>query len=110
MEMLNSPHSLIESTHKLNLQSSQGIENSFSSIQNLQAPLENTLNFLFPQKSEENKVARMRSRLGETARTLSDIQIEKVVAEFQFLIDAWLDEYEKEVFKGITLKEVLNER
>ncbi len=112
MESLQLPlNSSIESTPKLDLQPSQDIESSFLSIQNnLQTPLENTLNSLFPLKSEEDKVARMRSRLGETVKTLSDIQIEKIMAEFQYLIDTWLDEYERGVFEGMTLNEALNEK
>ena len=76
---------------------------------NPQATLEQALNTIFPQKNEEDKVARMRTILGETAKELSDPQIEIIITEFQFLIDSWLDEYEKEVFGGLTLKEVLNE-
>lgn len=78
-------------------------------IPNPQAAIENTLNNIFPKKSEENKAGRARKLLGETAKTLSDEQIETIVTEFQFLIETWLDEYEREVFKGLTLKEVINE-
>jgi hypothetical protein len=71
--------------------------------------IENALNSIFPQKSEENKIIRTRKNLGETAKALSDEQIECINTEFQFLIDSWLDEYEKDVFNGMTLKQVLNE-
>ena len=71
--------------------------------------IENALNTIFPEKAEENRTTRTRRLLGETAKTLSDEQIECINAEFQFLIDTWLDEFEKEVFIGKTLKEVLNE-
>lgn len=77
---------------------------------NPQASIENVLNSIFPQQTEENKIARTRRHLGKTGNTLSDEQIECLNTEFQFLIDTWLDEYEKEVFGGMTLKEVLNER
>jgi hypothetical protein len=72
--------------------------------------IKNVLNSVFPQQSEENKITRTRRILGETAKTISDEQVECITTEFQFLIDAWLDEYEKEVFNGMTLKEVLNEK
>ena len=71
--------------------------------------IENALNAIFPEKIEENRITRTRRLLSETAKTLSDEQIECINAEFQFLIDTWLDEFEKEVFTGRTLKEVLNE-
>ena len=71
--------------------------------------LQNVLNRAFPKQSEENKFTRTRHLLGETAKTLSNEQLETSVTEFQFLIDTWLNEYEKDVFKGLTLKEVINE-
>ena len=71
--------------------------------------LQNVLNRAFPKQSEENKFTRTKQLLGETAKTLSNEQLETIVTEFQFLIDTWLDEYEKDVFKGLTLKEVINE-
>ncbi len=72
--------------------------------------LENALKSIIPQNSEENTVIRTRKILGEGAKMLSDEQIQCVITEFQFLINAWLDEYEQEVFSGMTLKEVLNEK
>ncbi len=78
--------------------------------QNPQASLETMLTSMFPQQSEENKIAKTRRILGQTANTLSDEQIECVTTEFQFLIDGWLDEFEKNVFNSMTLKEVLNEK
>ena len=70
--------------------------------------IEQVLHNIFPEKTEENKITRTRILLGETAKTLSSEQIECINAEFQFLIDTWMDEFEKEVFKGKTLKEILN--
>ena len=83
----------------------QKLPNSF----NPQQSIETAINNIFPLASEENKTSRMRKALGETAQSLSNEQIETITTEFQFLIDSWMDEYEKEVFKGLTLKEVLNE-
>jgi len=74
---------------------------------NPQTPLENAINSLFSTE-EESKIARMRGHLGETAKNLSDTQVETIITEFQFLIDSWMDEYEKEVFNGKTLKDVLS--
>lgn len=75
---------------------------------NQQVSLEGAINSLFPTQAEEDKVTRTRKHLGETAKTLSNAQVETIIAEFQFLIDTWMDEYEKEVFNGQTLKEILN--
>jgi len=70
--------------------------------------IEQVLHNIFPEKTEENKITRTRILLGETANTLSNEQIECINAEFQFLIDTWMDEFEKEIYGGMTLKEILN--
>jgi hypothetical protein len=41
---------------------------------------------------------------------LSDEQVEVIAGQFQFLIDSWLDEFEKEIFDGLTLKEIINNK
>ncbi len=73
------------------------------------AALESSLNSILPTRPEETNVIRTRKMLGETAQELSDEQIECIVSEFQFLINSWLDEYEQDVFNGMTLKEILHE-
>jgi len=97
-----------EPTPRIVLNSIKEISEQSYKPTNLQAPIESALNSLFPDQSEENKVARMRKHLGQTAETLSDAQVETIISEFQFLIDTWMDEYEREAFNGLTLKEVLN--
>ncbi len=72
--------------------------------------LDNLLLNMFPQNKDENRIIQTRKLLGKTAENLSDEQIHCIVAEFQFLFNSWLDEFEKEVFGGKTLKEVLNEK
>lgn len=73
-------------------------------------PSGKSLQGIFPQNREENVVTKTRHILGEKAKTLSDEQIQYAVTEFQYLINAWLDEFEKDVFNGITLKELLNDK
>lgn len=82
-------------------------QSSFES--NPQASIENALKAIFPENAEENNILRIRKTLGERVRILSDEQIGTIITEFQFLINGWLDEFEKEVFDGKTLKQVLNE-
>lgn len=86
--------------------------NSISQQQNYINPLaslENTLNSILLSPVEETNVIKTRRILGEIANTLSDEQIECVVTEFQFLINSWLDEFEKDLFNNKTLKEILHE-
>ncbi len=76
---------------------------------NPQQSIETAINNIFPLASEENKTIKLRKALGETAKSLPDEQIETIGTEFQFLIDSWMDDFEKEVFSGQTLKEVLHD-
>ncbi len=94
--------------HKVNPVPKVNISQQFN-YTNPQALLENAIESLLPQYQEESLVVKTRRNLGKTAETLSDEQIECIVAEFQFLANSWLDEFEQEVFRGKTLKEVLNE-
>lgn len=72
--------------------------------------INNALSAIFPEHEEESKVIRTRKILGETAKTLSDERIECIVTEFQYLIDTWLNEFEKDIFNGKTLQEVLKRK
>jgi hypothetical protein len=73
-------------------------------------PLENAFKEIIPQNIEENTVIKMRRMLGDKAKEMPDDQVQCLATKFQFLIDTWLDEFEKDVFSGMTLKEVLNEK
>lgn len=71
--------------------------------------LQNAFNDVFTSNSDlDSNIARIRRILGATAITLSDEQIETIISEFQFLIGTWMDEFEKDLFKGMTLQEVIN--
>lgn len=73
------------------------------------ASLESALNAILPTSEDETNIIRTRRILSKTAESLSDEQIECMVTEFQFLINSWLDEFERDTFSGKTLKEVLQE-
>lgn len=69
--------------------------------------LEQTLSSIFPDNQEENKVNKARKILGETVISYSDEQLAGVVTDFEYLIDCWLDLFEKQTFEGKTLRELL---
>lgn len=48
--------------------------------------------------------------LGDIGKQLSPDQITDIVSEMQYLTECWLDDFEREIFKGITLKELLHEK
>lgn len=55
------------------------------------------------------KLYKAREILGELANEYSDDELWKIVTEIQFLTDCWLDEFEREIFDGKTLSELLTE-
>lgn len=85
---------------------SQRLENP---IQSQVKTLENTLNNIFPEHKEETKLEKARKILGESVKDVSDEDLQTFVTELQYLVSSWFDRYEKNVFGGITLREVLRE-
>jgi hypothetical protein len=70
---------------------------------------ESTLSKIFPGKQEETRIQKARLIMGDDVKDLSDEDLEVFLTEFQYLIDCWLDEYEKQVFNNKTLKELMKE-
>ena len=70
--------------------------------------LENSF-YIFPESPEENKVQKARAILGEIAKDLPDEELAVYITQFQYLLDSWLDIYEKQIFNGITLQQLLQE-
>lgn len=66
------------------------------------------LNQIFIDQDQEGKtVAEAREILGNSAKDLTDAQVYDLANEVQFLVDSWLEEYEKDIFDGKTLEEVI---
>ena len=47
-----------------------------------------------------------RQVFGDKVSHLSDTELQAYLSKFQFLIDSWLDMYERTVFNGKTLTEL----
>ncbi len=58
---------------------------------------------------EDTDIEEAREILGDTAKQLTDEQLKDICVEIQFLVESWLDEYERSVFNGKTLRELLGE-
>lgn len=71
--------------------------------------LETTLQHIFPEKAEDTRILKARRIMGDEIKELSDEDLEVYLTEFQYLIDAWLDDYEKQIFSGVTLQQMLKE-
>lgn len=79
-----------------------------SPLHNPQKSLEESLNTLFPTYKEETKLQKAKRVLGgEIASEVTDEQLEIFLTEVQFLLDGWLDSFEKTIFDGLTLKQIL---
>jgi hypothetical protein len=66
------------------------------------------LNNYFNEKDLQQKtVLEAREILGDSADSISDQELYELVTEMQYLVDVWIEDYEKSVFDGKTLKELL---
>jgi len=45
--------------------------------------------------------------LGKKAKHLSNMEIESLISKLEYLADGFLDNYEKQIFQGKTLKQLL---
>ncbi|MDO8657608.1 MAG: hypothetical protein Q7K55_02610 [Candidatus Levybacteria bacterium] len=70
---------------------------------------ENVIATIFPTSQEENKLHKARGILGESARDYTDEDLNYLVTDFEYLVDTWLDLFEKRLFLGKTLKELVGE-
>jgi hypothetical protein len=66
------------------------------------------INQLFNTKDQQEKsILEAREILGESAKDLTDNQVYDLLNEIQFLVDSWLEEYERNTFEGKTLDELI---
>lgn len=72
-------------------------------------PIDDALRAIFITPTQETLLQKTRHIMGDTVSDLSDEELEVYVTEFQHLIDYWLDTFERQVFDGLTLQQVLQE-
>lgn len=70
---------------------------------------ESALENIFDFDKTETKLIKARKILGEVAMGLSDLDLQTYLTEFEFLLDSWMDEFEKQIFDNKTLREALRE-
>ena len=69
------------------------------------------LDTIFPeQKKQDKNIKEARKILGNLAQNLTNHEIRNILADIDFLVTAWLDEFEKDLFEGKTLKKLLHEK
>lgn len=72
-------------------------------------PVSDALGRVFASTQEETRLQKTRSIMGDSVSNLSDEELEVYTTEFQYLIDEWLDEFERQAFGSQTLKQVLGQ-
>jgi len=78
---------------------------NFNSSQH--SSLEYALETIFPEPKEETQLQKARRILGDIALDMGDDELIGCLAQFQFLLNSWLDDYEKQIFDGKTLDQLL---
>lgn len=72
--------------------------------------LEESLDQLFPeQQYEERNLQRAKQILGNTVNKLTQEELKVAMIEIKFLAETWVDDFEREIFDGLTLSELLHE-
>lgn len=70
-----------------------------------------SLDNLFPEQQYQDKdIQKVKDILGAKAKDFTDAEIRDIVAETQFLISSWLDDFERGIFGSLTLNELLHEK
>lgn len=70
-----------------------------------------SLDSLFPeQQYDEKNIQKAKEILGKIAENMNAEQLKDAVIEIQFLAESWLDDFERSIFKGLTLQELLHEK
>ena len=66
---------------------------------------------IFPeQEYEEKNTQKAKEVLGELANNFSKEELRDLTAQVEYLAETWLDDFERDIFKGRTLNELLHER
>jgi len=70
-----------------------------------------SLDIIFPEQKRQNKdLVNTKEVLGELSESFSDLQLKEIITDVDFLVENWLDQFEKGIFEGKTLKELFHEK
>ncbi|HUQ85364.1 MAG TPA: hypothetical protein VM077_03510 [Candidatus Limnocylindrales bacterium] len=73
--------------------------------------LKQSLDDLFPEQEYDGKIIQeAKKALGPMATQFSENELKDTVTKVQFLAESWLDDFEREIFEGKTLNELLHEK
>ena len=70
-----------------------------------------SLDVMFPeQKRQDKDVLKAKEALGELAKEFTELELKEVITDVDFMVESWLDDFERELFKGKTMQELLHEK
>jgi hypothetical protein len=70
-----------------------------------------SLNDLFPEQQYDDKdMQKAKALLGQSAAEFTSEQLKDEIIKIQYLCETWLDDFERNIFKGLTLQELLHEK
>lgn len=70
--------------------------------------LNNALSKLFPENNvEEREIIKMKELLGAKGKGLTTDQIQDLMIKIKYLVNSWIDDFEKEIYDGMTLNQLL---
>ena len=108
-QIFNSAKTITSSNEAIAEFASTLLPNPANELLNRQQNKKVDLNSIFPTQQEENKLTKSRRILGEIANDISDDELEAHLAKFEYLLDLWLDKFEKDIFNNKTLNQLLRE-
>lgn len=109
---INTLNSIHITSDALLIESTEVLKNSTIRSKNtVSQSIQKTLDDLFPEQAREEKtLKRTKEILGALVDTYSQEQLQDIVAEVQYLVCMWLDDFERNIFSGLTLQELLHEK
>jgi hypothetical protein len=73
--------------------------------------IKKSLDTLFPEQQKEDRdIQKAKEILGALANLFPPVELKDTVVKMQFLAESWLDDFEREIFDGKTLNELLHEK
>jgi len=85
----------------------EGTRASIRVEKNTSELLSQTLEAIFPTNAEEQKLVSARAILELSTGVYSDEKLATLLADFEFMANTWLDDFERKQFNGKTLAELL---
>ena len=76
-----------------------------------QLSISESLDAMFPeQKRQDKDLAQIKESLGELSKDLNNSELKAIATDIDYLVATWLDDFERTIFDGQTLREVLHEK